>query len=88
MKVNVLENEKEFMKIEIEDDLTLMNMLNENLWKQKGLDFSAYKKDHPYLSHPVLLVKSKNAKKAVIDAAEQIIEDVKDFRKQFNAALE
>lgn len=86
MKINVLENESELIKIEIEDDLTLVNLLNENLWKQKGLDFAAYKKDHPYLSNPVLMVKSKNPKKSVVEAAEQIIEDVKEFKKQFSVA--
>jgi DNA-directed RNA polymerase subunit L len=85
MKINVIENDDEKMKFEVETNLTLINLLNENIWKQK-VDAAAYKKEHPYLSKPVILVRSKNPKKAVLDAADQIIEDVKDFRKQFQAA--
>ncbi|MEM7819244.1 MAG: DNA-directed RNA polymerase subunit L [Candidatus Aenigmatarchaeota archaeon] len=83
MKIEVLENEKDKLKIEIHDNLTLVNLINENIWKQKGVDFSAYSQQHPYLSKPVLIVKGKDPKKIVIEAAEQIIEDVKEFRKHF-----
>lgn len=85
MKIEVLENEKEKIKIEVAD-VTLVNLLNENIWKEK-VEFSAYNIDHPYLSKPVLVVKSKNPKKSVVDAAERILEDVKAARKQFSAAL-
>ncbi len=85
MKIEVIENEKDKIKIEM-PDITLVNLLNENIWKEK-VDFSAYNIDHPYLSKPVLVVKSKNPKKSVVDAAEKIIEDVKAAKKQFQAAL-
>ena len=81
MKIDVLEREKGKLKIEIHDNLTLVNLLNENLWKQK-IKYAAYSVDHPYLSKPVLTVSSTNPKKAVLDAAEQIINDVKELRKK------
>jgi len=83
MKIEVIENEKDKVKIEIHDNLTLVNLLNENVWKQKGVDVSTYSKQHPYLSKPVLLVKSKNPKKTILDAAEQVIADVTEIKKQF-----
>ena len=86
MKINVIENEDEKLKFEMDTNLTLVNLLNENIWKQK-VDAAAYKKEHPYLSKPVILVRSKNPKKAVLDATEQIIEDVKEFMKHFSAAM-
>ncbi len=86
MKINVLENEDEKLKVEIDTNLTLVNLLNDNIWQQK-VDASAYKKDHPYLSKPVLLVRAKNPKKAILDATDQIIADIKEFRKHFQAAM-
>ncbi|MBS3053794.1 MAG: hypothetical protein J4469_04815 [Candidatus Aenigmarchaeota archaeon] len=85
MKIEIIENEKEKIKIEV-PDVTLVNLLNENVWKEK-IDFAAYNIEHTYLSKPVLVVKSKNPKKTVVDATERIIEDVKALRKQFNATL-
>lgn len=84
MKIEVIENEKGKLKIEM-PDVTFVNLLNEDIWKEKA-DFSAYNIDHPYLSRPVLVVKSKNPKKTVTDAAERIIGDVKTVRKHFSEA--
>ncbi len=86
MKIEVLEDEKETLKIEIHDNQTLVNLVNENLWQQK-VDMAAYKIDHPYLSKPVLIVKAKNPKKALMDATAQVVDDVKDLRKKLNAEL-
>ncbi len=86
MKIDVLKNEDDKLKIELHTNLTFVNLLNENIWKQK-IDVAAYKMDHPYLSRPVMMIKGKNPKKAVLDAATQIIEEVKEFRKQFQAAM-
>lgn len=87
MKIEVLENDDERLKIEIHDNLTLVNLINENLWKQRGLEYAAYAQDHPYISKPVLVVKSKNPKKALLDAADRIVEDVNDLRKQLEREL-
>ncbi len=67
--------------------LTLANLLNENIWKQRGIDFSSYKTEHPYISKPVLLVKSKDPKKSLLDAAEKILEDVEELRKKSKKEL-
>lgn len=87
MKVEVLEDEKEKLKIEIHDNTTLVSLVNENLWQQKGIESAAFKVDHPYLSKPVLLIKSKNSKKALLDAIEQVVEDVKELRKKVQNEL-
>lgn len=78
MEIKVLEKDDERLKIEV-DDLTLVNLLNENLWKRK-IELSTYAVEHPYLSKPVLLVKSKNPKKSLIDATERIVEDVQKMK--------
>lgn len=86
MKIDVLENEDNKLKLEVHTNLTIVNLLNENIWKQK-VEVSAYKTEHPYLSRPVLMIRAKNPKKAILDAATQIVEDVGDFRKQFQNAM-
>ena len=86
MNIEVLENENDKVKIKI-DDLTFVNLLNENIWKQKsGLDYAAYAKEHPYLTHPILTIKSKDAKKSLVDAAERIQKDVEELLKKFEKA--
>jgi DNA-directed RNA polymerase subunit L len=86
MKIQILEKGKDRLKLEIHDNLTLVNLLNENLWKQK-IKYAAYSVDHPYLSKPVLTVSSTNPKKSLLDAADQIIEDVEELRKKVQHAL-
>ena len=86
MKVEILQDDKETLKVEIHDKSTLVSAVNENLWLQK-VDMAAYRIEHPYLSKPVLIVKSKNPKKALIDATEQVVADVKDLRKKMTAEL-
>jgi len=84
MKVEVLEETDEKLKIKL-NDLTLVNLLNENIWKQRGLDYAAYTVEHPYLAQPVLTVKSKDPKKTLIEAADRIIEDAKGLKKKLAA---
>jgi len=85
MKIDVLKKKKDMLNINV-DDLTLVNLLNENLWKGK-IDYSAYSVDHPYLSRPVVVVKSKDPKKSLLDAAEKIIFDVRELRKKSQHAI-
>jgi len=84
MEVKKIEEKDDFLKVEL-DNLTLANLINENLWKQK-IDYAAYSKKHPYLSNPQLVVKGKNPKKLLIDAANQIIEDCKELQAQLKRA--
>ncbi len=87
MKVEVLENEEGKLKVKIHESLAFVNLVNENIWQQKGIEVSAYSTEHPYLAKPVLLVKSKNPKKSVLEATRQIADDAKELRKQFSAAM-
>ena len=86
MNVKVIEEKDSVIRVEI-DDVTLVNLLNEKIWDQKGVEFSAYRIDHPYMSKPVITVRSKNPKKALIDAADQVAEDIGTLRKKLQAAL-
>ncbi len=86
MNVKVIEEREDVMKVEI-DDVTLINLLNEKIWKQRGIEFAAYNIEHPYLAKPVITVRSKNPKKSLIDAADKVIDDVDALRKKLQAVL-
>lgn len=86
MTLTVLENEDSKLKIKV-PDMTLINLINDSIWQQRGIEISAYATEHPYLGEPVLLVKAKNPKKALLEAAQKIVDDVKDLRKQFQNAV-
>jgi DNA-directed RNA polymerase subunit L len=81
MKIEVLEETDDKLKLRFHDNTTVVNLVNENLWQQK-VDLAAVTLDHPYLSKPVLTIRSKKARKALLDATEKIIDDVKDLRKK------
>ncbi|MBI5061230.1 MAG: hypothetical protein HZB67_02870 [Candidatus Aenigmarchaeota archaeon] len=88
MEMEVIEN-NDSVKIKI-DDLTFVNLLNENVWKHmkaKSGDFSAYNQAHPYLEMPIIIVRSKDAKKLLVEAAEHIQKDADDLRKKISRAL-
>ncbi|HLD49334.1 MAG TPA: RpoL/Rpb11 RNA polymerase subunit family protein [archaeon] len=86
MKIEIKEQSDDKVKIEVHDNTTLVNLINENIWiaegEKKGFGFAAYAIEHPYLSKPVLTVKGKDPKKILINAAEHIIDDIKDLKKQ------
>lgn len=83
MDINVLENEKNKLRIEIDSDIAFVNAVNENVWEQKGVKFSGYTKKHPYASKPEILVKSNDPKKTLEKALDQLISDSKDLKKKF-----
>ena len=85
MKIDVLQKRKDSLKINL-NDLTFVNLLNENLWKEH-IKYSAYSVDHPYLSKPVLIVNSTDPKKSLLNAAEQVIADTKELRKKFQHVI-
>lgn len=86
MKIEVVEEEDEKLKVMVHTNLTLINLLNDKIWKQR-VDASAYRMEGLYPSLPLLMVKGKNPRKSIIDAAEEISEEIKDFRKHFAAAM-
>ncbi len=68
MEVNILEESKEEIKLELEN-LTIVEVLRSYLNKDSSVSFAAWRREHP-TENPILLVKTsgKTAKKAVNDA--------------------
>ncbi|MBN2101807.1 MAG: DNA-directed RNA polymerase subunit L [Candidatus Aenigmarchaeota archaeon] len=65
------------------EDHTLLNIIKENAWK-KGADQASYIIKHPYMSDPKLIIRAKNPKKILTDAAQLAIDDSKEFETVFS----
>ena len=87
MKVKVLEKKKDKLKVEIDGEShTLLNLLRENAWKEK-VEQASYMIEHPYLAKPKIIVRAKNPKKILVDSAQKIATDAKDFSREFSRAM-
>ena len=87
MELRVLEKGKDRMKIEVVGEThTMLNLLRENAWKEKA-DQASYVIEHPYLSHPKIIVKAASPKKVLLNAAQMIVDDSKDFSREFKRAV-
>jgi len=86
MKLTVLERGKGKLNVEVDgESATLLNLLREKAWAE-GAQQAAWAKKHPYASQPEILIKAENPQKVLQDAATAIINDAKDFAKQFERA--
>jgi len=83
MKLRLLEKGKEKMVFEVSGEThTFLNLLRENAWKA-GSKQASYLIEHPYLSEPKFIVKAENPVKILSDASQKIIDQVKEFGKEF-----
>ncbi len=84
MKLNIIEDEPKSLIIEFEGtDRGVAEIIKEKLQNKNGVDFAAVTKTHFEVGNPRLIVKSeKNPKKLVLDAIEEIKEDLKEFKSQ------
>ena len=85
MEIKMVESEKDKIRLEV-NDITLVALLNENLWQGK-VDYAAWKRGHPLLEQPTLLVSDKDAEGALVKAADKISKDAEALKKKFTAAM-
>lgn len=87
MEIKILEKTPESVKIEVTDEThTLLNLLREKSWKA-GASQASYMIEHPYLSNPKITIRAKNPKKVLSDASQMIIDDAREFGKEFGKVL-
>ncbi len=87
MTVKILKQDKNTLEIDIGDiDQSLAAMIVEKLNGTKGVEFAAYKREHPIVGAPHLIVKTKGSDPAkVLDKIlEEVKKEVSEFRKQFS----
>jgi DNA-directed RNA polymerase subunit L len=84
MKINKVKDTKEMLHVELEGEThTLANAVREELYEDKSVEGAAYMVKHPLVSNPELIVKGKNPKKSLKDAAGRLSKKSKEFRDAF-----
>ncbi len=87
MKINIIEEKKDLLVIELEGvKHTLPNLLRNVLWEDKDVDYTAYEKKHPYLGHPRLVIKGKDPKKSLEKAVKSSKDLFKNLKAEFSKA--
>ncbi|NOZ81536.1 MAG: hypothetical protein GXO63_00045 [Candidatus Micrarchaeota archaeon] len=83
MKVSLVEKEKDFAKFEIAGESETLTVLIAS--KKPGEIASV--REHPFMEEPKLVVKSKNPVKTVEEAVTEVLNDIKEFKKEFSRAV-
>ena len=87
MNIKVLEENKEMMKIEFEDETeTLTHLIATQVWKESGE--AAAIKEHPFIENPKVVVMGSNPTKVLDKAATSLEEECDEFKEEFKRALE
>lgn len=85
MKLNIEEKDSKYWVVEVlEADVSLPNLLSEALVEDSDVDFAACVLEHPSVSNPKIVVrtKTKSAKSALERALKSVSAQVKEFKKQ------
>ena len=87
MNIKVLEDEKEKLLLEFEDETeTLTQLLATQVWKESGE--AAAVREHPFIEKPKLIVMGKNSKRILEKASTALEEQCDEFKEEFRRALE
>lgn len=83
MEINILESSKDEMIVQLESQ-TIAEILRVYLNTDSGVEFAAWKREHP-TKNPILKVKTKGktAKKAIDDAISAVTKDLDKVLKEF-----
>jgi len=87
MELSAIEKGKERLRVVVRGEThTMLNLIRENTWKA-GARQSSYIIQHPYISQPEIIVRSKNPSKTLRDSAQMVIDDSRDFSVAFKRAM-
>ena len=90
MKLTTVAKEKDMLQMEVDgEDHTFVNVLKEELYEDKNVISAAYMYEHPLVSNPKVIVRTKTGspKKAMKDAAGRIGDQAKEFKTAFSKAV-
>jgi len=86
MKIDVIENTKNKLKVEIQgESTTLTGVIANQVWKEGGE--AAAVREHPFLKEPGILVMGSNPKGKLVNAAKKVEKQCEEFKTKFKAAL-
>jgi DNA-directed RNA polymerase subunit L len=87
MELNAVEKGKEKLRAEVRGEThTMLNLIRENAWKA-GAKQASYIIQHPYISRPEIIIRSKKPSKTMQDAAQMVIDDSRTFTTEFKRAM-
>ena len=87
MELSAIEKKKDKLRVEVRGEThTILNLIRENAWKA-GARQASYIIQHPYISQPEIIVRSRNPAKTLKDAAQMIADDSKEFSQAFKRAM-
>ena len=82
MEIEVIEKTAEKLKLKVNGEShTFLNLLRDKAWLAKA-DQAGYIIEHPYLSTPEVVIRSKNPKKTLSDASDLVAEDCRAFLRE------
>lgn len=90
MELKIVKEEEKKLILELrEGTVGFVNLLKEELWKDPSVKEAASIREHPYLSEPKILVAvSRGSPQSVLEkATENILEQTREFKEKFKAAL-
>ncbi len=86
MDIKITKQEKNLLEVDFGGvDQSIPHLLVSRLNKDEDTEFAAYKLEHPVMSSPKLILRTKegDALKLFTDTLEGIKKDVEDFKKKF-----
>ncbi len=87
MELTATEKDKEKIRVEVRGEThTMLNLIRENAWKA-GARQASYIIQHPYISQPEIIIRSKKPAKTLQDASQIAIDDSREFSRAFKRAL-
>jgi DNA-directed RNA polymerase subunit L len=87
MNIKVLEDSKEKLFLEFEDETeTITNLLATQVWKEGGE--AAAIREHPFIENPKLVVMGNNSRKLLEKSSTALEEQCEEFKEEFKRALD
>lgn len=90
MELKVVKEDEGKLILELkEGTIGFANLLRDELWKDPTIKEAAVIREHPYLAEPKILVAvSRGSPQSALEkAVENILDQTKEFREKFKAAL-
>ncbi len=86
MEINILEDSKERLRVEIKDEThTIVNALRKELWNDPHVRLAGYNISHPLTAQPILTIETdekKSPKKALREAIKRLSKINENLLKQ------
>jgi len=87
MNIEVLESEKERLRIEFKDETeTVTQLLATQVWNEGGE--AAAIREHPFIENPKLVIMGTNPLRILEKASVALEEQCDEFKEEFKRALE